>query len=343
MEKIQSRATQAFLSSQGYNCHMPREIVYAPLMYQGIGMRHLFDLQGTDSTRLLIQELNQEETTTNKMLTALLDTIQLESGIGCPILENCRPLDYIKWGWVIQIRDFLYHVNAQILGATEKPEPAYREHDTYLMDSNYLDTITKRERIYIHRCRLHLQVATLSDIATTDGTRINKTCYSNETTKPSRSLKKWPNQEAPFWQAWTSWRRFLSSFCDSSGKLKQPLGAWMRINENREHQAYLESGTNNLWYSKNNAWFIHEQIGKTHTSLIHETTPVWWKHKRKPSLTPMEILLETNESIRTPNVKANYQQKSKSAGNAEKSWFQRSDEKHSHLVGNIKWYIDADE
>jgi hypothetical protein len=138
------------------------------------------------------------------------------------------------------------------------------------MDSNYLDMITKWERIYIHRCRLHLQVETLSDIATTDGTHINKTWYSNETT----------------------WRRFLSSFCDSSGKLKQPLGAWMRINENREHRAYLESGTNNLWYSKNNAWFIHEQIGKTRTSLIHNTTPARWKHKLKPSLTPTEILLE---------------------------------------------------
>jgi hypothetical protein len=258
-----------------------------------------------------MQELNQEETTTNKMLTALLDTIQLESGIGCPILENCQPLDYIEWGWVIQIRDFLFHINATILGATEKPE-LYREHDTYLMDSNYLDTLTKRERIYIHRCRTHLQVETpLSDIATTDGTRINKTWHSSETTKPSRSMKKWPNQESPFRQAWTAWRRFLSSFSDSSGKLKQTLGAWMRINENREHQAYLESETSKLWYSKNNAWSIHEQIGKTHRNLINDQTPVQWKHKRKPSLTPMEILLETNKFIRTSNIKANYQKKSK--------------------------------
>jgi capsular polysaccharide biosynthesis protein len=50
METIQSKATLAFLSAQGYNCHMPREVVYAPSLYQGIGMRHLYDIQGSDST-----------------------------------------------------------------------------------------------------------------------------------------------------------------------------------------------------------------------------------------------------------------------------------------------------
>jgi hypothetical protein len=32
-----------------------------------------------------------------------------------------------------------------------------------LMDSPYLQQQTRRERIYIHRCRIYLQVATLSD------------------------------------------------------------------------------------------------------------------------------------------------------------------------------------
>jgi hypothetical protein len=61
LESIQAKATIAFLSAQGYNRHMPPEVVYAPAMYQGIGIRHLYDIQGSDGIRLFLQEINQEE------------------------------------------------------------------------------------------------------------------------------------------------------------------------------------------------------------------------------------------------------------------------------------------
>jgi hypothetical protein len=46
---------------------------------------------------------------TKQMLQAVVETIQLESGIGTPIMEDMRPLDYIEWGWITGIRDFLQH------------------------------------------------------------------------------------------------------------------------------------------------------------------------------------------------------------------------------------------
>lgn len=101
LETVQSKAILAlFLAAQGYNRHMPREIVFASNLYQGLGFRHMYYLQeGSDSTQLLLlQELNQEGTMTQKMILALLDTIQVESGIGQPILENCKALVYIEWG-----------------------------------------------------------------------------------------------------------------------------------------------------------------------------------------------------------------------------------------------------
>jgi hypothetical protein len=50
METIQSKATMAFLSAQGFNRNMPRAVVFAPKLYQGLGFRHLYDLQGCDGT-----------------------------------------------------------------------------------------------------------------------------------------------------------------------------------------------------------------------------------------------------------------------------------------------------
>jgi hypothetical protein len=106
METIQSKATIVFLSAQGFNRNMPWDVVFAPSIYQGLGLRHLYDLQGSNGTRLLLQELNTERSMTQKMILTLLETIQLEAGIGHPILEDCRPLDYIEWGWIPHIRDF---------------------------------------------------------------------------------------------------------------------------------------------------------------------------------------------------------------------------------------------
>jgi hypothetical protein len=100
---------------------MPREVVFTPKLYQGIGLKHLYDLQGCDSTRLLQQEINMYGSPTSKMIQALLETIQLESGIGSPILEDNRPLDYIEWGWIPQIRDFLQHIDGKIIGVTKTP------------------------------------------------------------------------------------------------------------------------------------------------------------------------------------------------------------------------------
>jgi hypothetical protein len=91
MEKIQAKATSAFLAAQGFNRHMPREVMYAPAFYQGVGMRHLFDLQGANSTQLLLQEVNSKQTTTSWM-------IQMEMGIGKHILDDCHLIDYIEWG-----------------------------------------------------------------------------------------------------------------------------------------------------------------------------------------------------------------------------------------------------
>jgi hypothetical protein len=189
----------------------------------------MYDLQGTDSTWLLLQELNQEDTMTQKMLLASLDTIQLEAGIRAPILENCKALAYIEWGWIPQIRDFLWHINSRILSATETPK-SYRENDQYLMDSHRIEKMSHRDQHYIHRCRLHLQVETLSDIATSDGLYINKVWRHEHTKKPSRSNVRWPRQKLPHSAAWKVWSKFLDSFCSTKNKLRIPLGNWLGYN-----------------------------------------------------------------------------------------------------------------
>jgi hypothetical protein len=44
-DTIQRKATTSFLASMGFNQHMPREVVYCSFKYQGLGLRHLYDIQ----------------------------------------------------------------------------------------------------------------------------------------------------------------------------------------------------------------------------------------------------------------------------------------------------------
>jgi hypothetical protein len=71
-ESIQSNASLAILAALGFNRHMPREVVYCTSKYQGLGLQHLYDMQGIDSTRLILQELNHTGAT-KIMLQCLLE------------------------------------------------------------------------------------------------------------------------------------------------------------------------------------------------------------------------------------------------------------------------------
>jgi hypothetical protein len=239
LEKVQQHAIASLIAALGYNRHMPREVLYCAQRYQGIGIRHLFDIQGTDGIWLLLQELNFKDNKTNQILRNLLETIQLEAGIQQPILEDNQLLTYIEWGWIPSIRDFLLHIDARITNATRGLD-VFRENDVLIMDSSIRASLTHKEQTLINRCRLRLQVECLSDITNPEGSHINPVWFRDNTDKPSRSIERWPRQEDPGDEAWAIWKRFLQrAFLTTNGALRQPLGKWTQTNMTRIHNAYV--------------------------------------------------------------------------------------------------------
>jgi hypothetical protein len=337
METIQSKATLAFLTAQGYNRHMPREVVYAPLLYQGIGMRHLYDLQGSDSTRLLLQELNFENSMTQKMLLELLDVIQLEAGIGNPILEDCRSLEYIEWGWIPQIRDFLHHINGKIMHATRKPD-VYREHDQYLMDASYLINQSRRDKLYIHRCRLYLQVETLSDIATAAGTQIHRSWFQREASRPSKSMIQWPRQNCPNKQAWNAWVRFLRSFESNAGKLRKPLGKWIQQNKRRIHQAIIDN-SGDLWLFQQDMKFNqHKQALQRRKHIVYHRNVNRALLDPPTHYTPTDILSVNEVEIRVAKPASTWESLGTEPITAK--WFEEAPRQYQQLVGFTEILFD---
>jgi hypothetical protein len=272
-ETIQRTMTSSILSYLGYNRNMPREVVFGPQKFQGVGLRHLYDLQGADGTRLLLNKLNDSTSTTNKMLQILLDTIQQEAGIQRPILEDTRPLQYIEWGWIPSLRDFLHHIDATITNAT-KGLPIYREYDSLIMDSKHLRRANRKESILINRCRLALQVECVSDISTADGRHIDTAWLDPNTEKPSWSTKRWPRQGDPGPEAWSIWRKFLNDafLQGNQKKLRQPLGKWIATNNSRMHRTYYSRKDRTLWKRfQDGNWSQHSLISSHRRSLIFDS------------------------------------------------------------------------
>jgi hypothetical protein len=299
LEGIQKKATLATLASLGYNRHMPREVVFCSTKYQGIGLQHLYDVQGSEGTRLILQELKHNGST-RTMLKYLLEVIQMESGIGNPILQDTRPLIYIEWGWVPGIRDFLHHINGQIINASPKPT-IYRRNDSYIMDAPMLSTLSRKEQILINRCRLYLQVECISDICNADGSRILEDWKFANDDPPSHSTKSWPRQGDPGEEAWHIWRSFLGkAFGTTSGRLTMTLGPWININRHRIHFAYYHHGLQQLWvYENENAWTLHEKIKEERRVMTFNTKTFSIKTKLKKQCIPIHIIKISDTQITT--------------------------------------------
>jgi hypothetical protein len=278
---------------------------------------------------------------TQKMLLALLDAIQLESGIGQPILENCRALDYIEWGWIPQIRDFLWHIKGRIVGATSTPA-TYRTNDAYIMDSEDLDKLSRREKFYIHRCRLYLQVKTVSDIATADSTRIHDAWRNPGTDKPSHSTTRWPRQAAPFEMAWRVWSRFLDSFCSTSGSLLTPLGEWTTQNKTRQHRAHFHHEQQTLWLLRDGRWHQHQLITKHRTFWIFNPEITSLRQQAPTQVVPIDIIERTDNQIRTSPASRQRQDQTGSQ-TITIPWYRKPFKSFQHLTGQISLLLDPED
>jgi hypothetical protein len=299
LDTIQRKAIIAILASMGYNRHMPREVAYCSTKYQGLGLKHLYDLQGSDGTRLLLQELNQEGTT-NAMLLCTLDAIQMEAGIGRPILEDNRPLEYIEWGWIPSIRDFLLHINASIINATPKPT-IFRQHDQYIMDAEILPKLSRKEQILINRCRLFLQIECISDISNAEGTKILPEWLDGNQPKDSHSTKNWPIQGDPGAEAWRKWKQFIErQFTTTNLMLRKKLGGWLRQNTYRHHLAYYHYSHQRLWlYYDKERWSIHENQTKSRRQCTFEKHFKMLCPKIPYDALPIDVINQTEDTYIT--------------------------------------------
>jgi ribonuclease HI len=253
LDAIQSKAHQAMLAKMGYNRSTDLRVVYGPQRLDGIGMFHLYDIQGYGQLHHFMKNWKSPDAPSGKLIRIVMAWAQLMVGISRPLLQDVHTtLPHLEGKWVPSFRDYLSTIGAELeLDNPLVPKPQ-REGDTYIMDlvleqAPWMEWKGRHIR-RINYCRLYLNVVTVSDIATADGKEIdNKYVWGENLHRDQIPCRDWNrvDQACPKKECWSLWRKVCTLLAPTlSNKsrrtplrkrnrvLAQPLGNWILPNTN---------------------------------------------------------------------------------------------------------------
>ena len=107
LNKIQSAPVNAILQSLGYNCHMPRAVVYGPIRLGGISIPGLYVIQGMEQTIKIIQHV-RHRSSLGHMILITLEWSQLVAGVSYNLLQRTSTkIPHMTGSWLQSLRSFL--------------------------------------------------------------------------------------------------------------------------------------------------------------------------------------------------------------------------------------------
>jgi hypothetical protein len=282
LDHIHSKALQVYTPGMGYNIRFPRAVLHAPNSIGGPGVRTIIGEQGATAAKLVIQHIRCK-TTLNVALRLHLGWVQTVAGTGLPILEDTRPIPHLEGRWIKALRDYLRTVKAHITIQDLWMPKLLRENDSYIMNTAMKYTMICRELKDINRCRLYLQVITVSELADPRGETLMPHSigkfYRTDARRITTSKLNWPTQPKPGHRSWETWRRFLRMKVVKSMTtlvLREKLGKWYDCcNDRTRWQNYVEPTTATLYTSTTNqTWNSHKPVyRRAHFTTIYKTKP----------------------------------------------------------------------
>lgn len=234
-DKQQCRLLEISLYSKslpkcGISSKAPLAMRYAPKKYFGFSFPSFYNHQGLFLCKELLSSFETHNTTDNLFLQ-FLELIHLTLGTSTWLfsipLQPYRSLP--EPTWMVLTWEFLSLSKLQIHAPHSHLLPS-RENDSFIMEAFAYLNLGQTDFICLNRCRLYLQVITLSDI-TDAGGRTIPTMYMNGLFSSTRlSFYNWPNQGRPPETDWVKWRKYLrqSFLHPRTNRLRQPLGRWTR-------------------------------------------------------------------------------------------------------------------
>ena len=139
-----------------------------------------------------------------------------------------------------------------------------RRYDTYLMESIVnLHCYSNSELQYINKCRIFLQVTTLSDITTTCGRVFSHSAYHCTFDSTIPHHYDWPIQPRPYGYTRMLWKQATKRAFPRQGfVLTQPLGSW--TDDSRDQWIWFhQPSTGRLYIRCQGRWRMYMHTSRT--------------------------------------------------------------------------------
>jgi exonuclease III len=229
-DHIMSPILQAILPSIQVQRNLPRDLVFAPIEFQGLGISCLWATQLISHIQCILKHSSSGNLTGQGIITSMEDlTLELGSGTSfwdLPYSEwsmlatNC----WLKFTW----RD-LDQTPLSLHGPMTIP-PLQRLHDSFLMDDFQTSGLfSSDELITLNQVRLWKRVLRISDICTADGINIDSLSFLS-TPSPLVTPYKWPRCHPPTPNQLSLWVSALRQVYlpphAQHVRLRHPLGPW---------------------------------------------------------------------------------------------------------------------
>ena len=350
LNHLQKPIINHLLPILGYNRHFPRAVVYGSRHFGGLGLKHLYVIQGVKHITNFIKYYRCNNNI-GKLLSISLRWLHLISGLSyCPLYHPSPNLHHIQDKWFSTTIRFLYETNGSI-ETIERIHIFNRQNDSSLIEDFLLLEPSRTDPILLNQCRLFLHVTTLSDIATIDGTCIRRNCWEGAT--PNSSPFLWPKQGTPSAKAWRVWRLYISQCYLANDlhhhprqqhlHLQTPLGPWLPNHHNRQtHEFYILPTTLSIYRHTTHGYTKYHPHLNTRTQIHFKPTG---QTSHLPQAThPIQPVVMADASVRISkcHIDHSYQLPPHPRPSTIKAYLQSLDPWESLLLQHFQIHTELD-
>ena len=270
---------EGVIPKAGYCRNIPKVVLHGPEKYGGIGIKDLYTIQGTEHVKALLNDGGRDNPTGN-LITIATEGHALEIGRAERLFEaNYAEIErYMTESWIKETLKYTWNNNITIQTGCATLN-TWREGDKLLMDAIEAVPgvqITDADKVSFNRCRIHLQVTTLSDICTASGDNILTDAWECNRTWESLSARAyhWPYQPRPGRHDREAWKRVLQMALEVGPRyltIRSGMGPFHH--KSRKHSKWLYNRRDESLYKKGpEGWHRWKQAHqRTRTRTYHAT------------------------------------------------------------------------
>jgi hypothetical protein len=226
--RIMSVVLNAALPKAKFNRTFCRKTLYAPGSHGGQEISNLKHAQTVAHVDAIIRH-GLSDTIASDQLKGSLEVAKLELGLPGPLFQHPFPEfgELITDSWVRKAWKEFTAEKISVTECTQQLAPS-RHGDSFLIAAFHRTGFRKTKLVRLNRCRIRLQVVTLSDLCTGDGRYVLPQAFSDGFPGANRGYD-WPAQGPLPKSDWSLWKRALRKAfrLQDKNKLAIPLGRWI--------------------------------------------------------------------------------------------------------------------